>query len=148
MTYGSNVGDTASNAIVFMINGMNVQVQVLVAYYFLTNLDAEKRKDLLLFIIAEILKKDVCIANVTFDGLPANTKMCELLSACLDPFDMKPYFVEPSKKHKIYIVLDLSHCVKLVRNNFATRNILYDADNNKIKWTLLEKLVAFGKNCD
>lgn len=71
VTYGSNAGDTASNAIVFLVNGLNAQIQLPVAYYFITNLDGNSRKDLLIQIVNEILKRDVDIANITFDGLPA-----------------------------------------------------------------------------
>lgn len=70
------------------------------------------------------------------------------LGARLDPFDLQPFFIEQSTDHKIHIILDPSHCIKLVRNNFASRSILYDTDNNEIKWEFLVKLMNFGNKCD
>lgn len=126
------------------MNGVNAQIQAAIAYYFIRSLDAEQRKNLLLPIIGEVLKRDIEISNITFDGLPANAPMCDRLGANLDLFDSHTYFIEPSKHRRIHIILDPSHCIKLVRNNFANYGTLYDADNNEIKWEYLVKLVEFS----
>lgn len=145
VTYG-NSDEIATNAIVFFIKGVNTYIQIPVGYYFITNLGAESRKTLILQISAEILKRSVDISNITFDGLAANAMMCEMLGASFDPFDLKPYIIEPSKSHKINIILDPSHCIKLIRNNFASRGVLFNGSNEEITWKYISQLVDFSKS--
>lgn len=72
-------------------------------------------------------------------------RMCESLGAVLDLFNLQPYFIEPSSNHKINIILDPSHCAKLIRNKLTSSGILFDGDRNEIKWEYSSKLVAFGR---
>lgn len=150
VTYGNTEAteETANNAIVFLVNGINAHIKVPIAYHLITSIAAQSRLELLTQVIKSILERGVLIANITFDGLGSNATMCEMLGAKLDPFDLRPYFIEPSKGHKIQIILDPSHCIKLVRNNFANNEILYDDANRKIEWKYIRKLVEFGKNSD
>lgn len=148
VTY-SNIGnseDIANMAIVFFINGINARIQVPVAYYFIKGLDADTRKTLLNDITRQVLETGVIIANITFDGLPTNASMCALLGADLDPFHLRPFYTEPSKGHTIHIIVDPSHCVKLVRNNLAKRSTLYDVNGDKIEWDFFVKLVKLGQS--
>lgn len=144
VTYGENTETVANNAIVFFLNGISTQIQLPIGYYFITSLSAEQRKVLLLEILFALHECDVIISNVTFDGLPANALMCELLGADLNSEDMKPYFIDPHSGRKIYIMLDPSHCEKLVRNNLAGSGTIWDTDNGRIEWDLFSKLVEFG----
>lgn len=147
VTYG-NTEEIANNAIVFLVKGINTQITTAVEYHFITTIAAESRLPLITQIIKDILERDVIISNITFDGLASNATMCEMLGAKLDPFDLKTFFIEPSKCHKIQIILDPSHCIKLVRNNLANREILYDGNSEKIEWSYICKLVEFGKKND
>lgn len=72
--------------------------------------------------------------------------MCELLGASIEGENMKPYFIEPEYKHKIHIIFDPSHAIKLVRNNLASHGIIYDSEGGEIKWQYIEKLHKIGKN--
>lgn len=150
ITYGNSVNgdgmdEIANNAIVFLINGVSVLKRVPIAYHFITSIGAESRLRLITQIFEALSKINTKITNITFDGLAANASMCEMLGANLDPSNLQPYFSEPSKGEKVFIILDPSHAIKLVRNNFAAREILYDAEGNEINWRLLPKLVEFGE---
>lgn len=145
VSYGDST-DVANNAIVFLINGVNTHITLPIAYYFITTLTAEQRKTLLLEILNELFDCGIIISNVTFDGLPANALMCVLLGADLDSEELKPYFIHPKSNQKIYIILDPSHCQKLVRNNLSNYGIILDANDEEIKWEFFSKLVEFGKN--
>lgn len=148
ITHGENFDDVANNAIVFLVNSLNSHAQIPIAYYFITTITSEQRKTLLLDILSELFEREVIISNVTFDGLAANAKMCRLLGAVLDTDDLQPYFIEPNIGLKAYIILDPSHCEKLVRNILASREILWDSDGGEIKWQYFRKLVEFGKKTD
>lgn len=149
VTYGEDKTEVATNAIVFLMKGVNTHIQTIVANYLITTLSAEQRMLILLDIINECFKRNIIISNITFDGLFANATMCTYLGADIDPSDMNnviPYFTDPFSERKIYIIVDPSHTEKLVRNNLAARRIFYDSNGNEIKWEFIENLVKFGKN--
>lgn len=109
VTYGGQPEQIANNAIVFLVNGINAKIQVPIAYHFVTTLSAIERKKILLEVLSS--KRDIIISN-TFDNLPANILMCELLGASLKSNDMKTYFIDANTNHKIYIISCPSHCIK------------------------------------
>lgn len=147
VTYGDS-SEVASNAIVFLARGLNTDIKVPIAYYFITNITAEQRKAILLQILDRLFKNDINISNITFDGLAANARMCELLGASLQGEDMRTYFIEPQSKKKIYIIFDPSHAIKLLRNSLASRQVFFDNHNSQIKWSFFETLLEVGKNND
>lgn len=53
---------------------------------------------------------------------------------------------------KIHIILDPAHMIKLIRNQFAKGQILYEENNEKIEWHYVAKLnriqVAEGLRLD
>lgn len=144
VTYGREI-EIANNVIVFLINGVNTLIQIPIAYFFITSLSSEQRKTLLYSVLNEVQKIGLIVSNITFDGLVSNPKMCEYMGADFNTEDMKPFFIEPESKRKIYIIFDPSHCEKLVRNNLANRKILWDVDGGEIKWDYFIQLVDAGK---
>lgn len=138
VTYGNTLDQKANNAIVFLANGINSKIQVPVAYHFITSLTGRDRMIILLEILAVLFKRGVIIANITFDGLPANINMCTLLEASFKDGDMRTYFIEPYSQRKIYIISDPSHCIKLIRNNLFGRKEFVDA----------QALVEYGEKND
>lgn len=152
VTYGfegnPNVEDlpVATQAIVFMISGINEFFQIPVAYYFIHSLDAFDRQKLLLRVLKEVTEKTSArIANVTFDGYMSNATMCELLGANLND-DLKPSFKNPySDNNEIQIMLDPSHAEKLIRSTLDSQQILYDGDNKLIKWKYFADLYNYSK---
>lgn len=148
-TYGTDEnGDklVANQAIVFMVCGINERIQLPVAYHFIAKLIAEQRKDLLLSVIESLIKVGVKVANISFDGLSANRKMCMLLGANLNVYSKryKPYFVV-SNGDKIRITFDVCHMEKLVRGTIGTKEVIFDSDDNKIEWKYFQNLVNYNK---
>lgn len=133
----------AKNVIVFMINGINVNFNMPVAFYFIDSLTAIEKANLLREIIIAITTLDVRVLSITFDGLISNITMCNIFGANFDVDNCKPYFILPNDEHKIYIILDPSHMEKLARNCIASTKVLYDAQNSKIEWRFFETLEKF-----
>lgn len=148
VTYGPNQDETANNAIVFLVNGINAKVQVPVAYEFITALDGVYRMNMLRNVLGELHKRNVVIANITFDGLSANKTMCDLLGCDFESQEMKTHFTDPYSGREICVFFDPSHAIKLVRNNLYSRKELVDGDGNKIKWNHIKSLVEFGRKND
>lgn len=148
-TYGEDKlnKSIANQALVFMISDINSSFICPVAYHFITSLNAQKKKDLVWEVIVTLYNIGVEISSITFDGFAANPKMCNLLGANLDVYDpnFKTTFDGPDGK-PIYIFYDPSHMIKLVRNQFARKNILFGRQNDKIQWSYLQHLVNFKNN--
>lgn len=133
----------ATNVIVFMVNGVNVEFNFPIAYYFITSLTADEKIALLKDIVTEIRNCGVRVLNITFDGLNSNSTMCETLGATFEPNDWKPFFKLPGDDNKIYIIYDPSHMLKLMRNYLGNKKFFIDGDGSKIEWKYFESLENF-----
>lgn len=54
----------------------------------------------------------------------------------------------PDDSNKIYVILDPSHMIKLVRNTIALYTVLYGNDNKKIEWKFFEELEKLSRTDD
>lgn len=149
VTYGnqSNEPTIASQVIVFMITGLNMNLKVPIAYHFITSLNSTQRKELLTSVLNSISNVGVKVSTVTFDGLQANLTMCETLGANLDVYsdEFRPYFTDCNGK-RVYIIVDPCHVEKLVRNTLGRKEVLLDNDDEKVKWSFFEDLVSYSQN--
>lgn len=147
ISYGSrteeNSFEVANNAIVFMINGVNDNFNIPVAYHFIRELDGKERAVLLETVLTKVCELNIRVISVTFDGLPANIKMCERMGASFERKDLRPYFYFPSAADKTYIILDPSHMLKLARNAIGKQKILYDGNGGKIEWKYFQQLEIY-----
>lgn len=137
----------ASNVIVFMINGLNADIQQPIAFYFIQTLNAKDRANLVMEVIKEISQRGIRVANITFDGYKANATMCESFGANLtNPNgEYVTSFLNPYDGSKIRIIFDPSHMMKLWRNTLGDRKILYDG-KDKIEWNFFIRLVEMSRN--
>lgn len=140
----------AKEAIVFLLNGINSNFEFPVAYYLITSMDAQKKKEILENIIDAVTKCRIRISNITFDGLSSNIAMCGLLGAFLDVESPKfqPYFKNAITGENIYILFDPCHMEKIVRNTLAGKGVLFDADGDKIEWRYIESLRSYSEKND
>ena len=73
--------------------------------------------------------------------------MLSKLGASLSNDDMRPYFPHPCESgEKVYVMLDVCHMLKLVRNTCAQKGLLFDGKGNKISWQYVEKLHLSQEN--
>lgn len=136
--------DIATEALVFMFSATNDKLHLPVAYYFVTKkVDAATKMALLSDIINQLLDTGIELSAITFDGLRTNPSMCRLLGADLDVYSetFSPFF--NLENRGIGVLFDFSHVIKLARNVFGTKKVLFDADGNKIEWKYIEQLVEF-----
>ena len=83
----------------------------------------------------------VIVVSLTCDGPSCHFSMLTELGARLTPPDLKAYFLNPlDPSKKIYILLDVCHMLKLVRNTLGDGGILIDKNGNKIYWQYVAKL--------
>ena len=87
--------------------------------------------DLVLDCIQHLYTADITVRAVTCDGTEVNLSMFRHLGVVMD----KPYFGHPSNLEvKIFVVCDVCHMLKLVRNTLGDLKVLRDSDNNRICW--------------
>lgn len=105
--------------------------------------------------LSEFSKYNIPISSITCDGEQANQSTFELLGASLnyykDKANFKPYFINPFTRERIYLFFDSCHMIKLVRNYFSARKIIYCNGDKKIMWSFIvnlhEKQEAEGLHC-
>lgn len=119
----------AKEALVYLITGINERWKIPVAYFYIAGLTSQERAEITLQIINFIVPSGVNIIALTFDGLPANIKLCTELNADV-----------------YYIFFDAAHMLKLIRTAWATKRVVYDSNGNSIKWEFIETLVRLQEN--
>lgn len=138
----------ASNAIVFMLNGINVQFNLPVAHYFINNLDTSEKMFLLITVVKAITDIGLSITVITFDGLSTNITAMELLGASFDLNNMKPYIRNPIDNSKIFIMMDPPHMIKLMRNYIGSLKQMFDSTGRVIDWKFYELLELLREQKD
>lgn len=158
VSYGEKPGNdqntVAKQAIVFLLNGIDVNFEFPVAYYLIDELNMNERRDLVTKIISAVTRCGIKITNLTFDGHSANVPACELLGAKLKinlkvkNRTFKPYIINPITNERIFIIMDPCHMEKLVRNRWAACGVFFDGDGNKIEWRFIEALYNYSCSND
>nr|CAH7716790.1 unnamed protein product [Callosobruchus chinensis] len=140
--FDSDVLPHAKEVLVFMLVCINGSWKLPVGYFFLDGLTGIEKAELVKKCLTFIHQAGVTVASVTFDGAPVNFTMASCLGADFkDVNNLKTHFTDPEIGDDVFIFLDPSHMIKLVRNTFGSQEYLTDNDNNIIDWTFLEKLV-------
>lgn len=136
----------ATQALVYMASAVNDNFQLPLAYVFIKSITGEQKKTILTQVIEELLKNDVLVTNVTFDGHSTNIAMCNRFGAKLSVLkdDLNPSFLVNG--HKVNVILDSCHMDKLVRNTLATFGKLFDEHDNEIRWKYFVELVRFSSD--
>lgn len=130
----------ANNAIVFMLKGINFEMCLPVAHYFINTLNGEEKATLLKAIITKVTSYSVRVLSVTFDGLSTNIKTCRILGANFALKKFRPFIKIPGDDRRIYVILDPSHLLKLSRNIIGNHKLLTDGAGQKIEWRFFENL--------
>lgn len=128
--------ELATQAIVFMVKGVNDPLLIPVAYYFINSLTGVQRANLLSGVITAVTDSGARVRSVTFDGLPANIAMCEYLGANMNSrsLNFNPLIDHPTADGlKIPIVLDPCHLEKNARNTLAGKGLFMDDQDRKIE---------------
>lgn len=141
-----NLDEAANQVIVLMAIGINDHFKLPIAYHFIKRLGAEDKAELVLSAIDSLNRAGVVVPNISFDGHSSNKRMCTLLGANLklssDQF--QPYFLNRNGD-RVYIIFDVPHMEKLVRNILSDHKKLFDSDGGVIEWKFYEDLVQLSK---
>lgn len=131
----------AKEAFVVMAVGLNDSWKVPIAYFFIKSITSEMKRNLILTSVSKLYDVGVLVKGVVFDGAANNIRMAQLLGCCLDPKGMQPSFKHPcDPNEEVYVLLDVCHMLKLMRNVFGDYKYLRDEHGEAIKFSYIEKL--------
>ena len=131
----------AKEALVLMAVAVNGSWKVPCGYFFIDGLNGKERANLVKVCIKKLSDVGVNVVSLTCNGTSCHFTMLQELGACLNIENLQCYFVHPLDKNKnIYVLLDVCHMLKLVRNTLGSYGILIDKDDNKVCWKYIIEL--------
>ncbi|CAH2109301.1 unnamed protein product [Euphydryas editha] len=141
---GEDEDTTATQALVFMLVSINDSCKLPVNYSQslpIAGINAERKANLIKICLHKCHEVGVTVANLTFDGCATNLKAAEILGCQLTNLNnIKTHFPHPSTSEKVCIFLDPCHVIKLIRNTFERKRVIFDGNNGQIRWQLLINL--------
>nr|CAI5852337.1 unnamed protein product [Callosobruchus analis] len=138
----SDILPEAKEVLVLMLVCINDAWKIPIGCFFLDGLGGVEKAGVVQKALEFIHQSGVTVTSITFDGAPVNFTMCKYLGANIHNLDsLKPYFTNPVTGDKVYIFLDPSHMIKLVRNSFGSQKYFTDMTENQISWDYLVKLL-------
>lgn len=131
----------ASSALVLLVNAVNERFKIPVAYYFTNTANADEQANIDRVVLISLSEVYVEVVSRTFDGARPNVKTAELLGAEIwNPDKLDCTFKHPSTGKPVQVFLDICHMLKLVRNTFGNKGVIYDSDGGEIRWVWLVQL--------
>lgn len=159
--------NVASEAILFLLDCVNADMHVPVAYFMVSSefaryeyfsiflleviycyfilcppdLDCSQRANIVQEVINFIETNDIRMISLTIDGWPRehSIEMCAQLAANSSEDNMQSLF-QSLNGNNIHVVFEASCLVTLLRNMLAYKGMIYDANNRQIRWDLITKL--------
>lgn len=129
-------GEMADHALVFMLQGLHKKFKQPIAHYFVKGTISTQK-----LVVKNVIKtvRDVgytVVATVCDQG-PTNVGALNLLKRfCGNPADSNYFIVN---KEKVFIIFDVPHLFKSIRNDFLNGGTLVMA-NKKAKWSHIIQL--------
>ncbi|KAJ4923428.1 hypothetical protein JOQ06_021427 [Pogonophryne albipinna] len=123
---GNNETDVATEALVFMVVGLQGHWKAPIAYYLTKSLSPETQRVLLSHALEELDARGIRVVSVTMDGHASNVTMCNQLGCELKGNPQEPLqtsFPHPSTGDKVFVMMDACHMLKLARNMLQTSRI-------------------------
>uniref|UniRef100_A0A2A4JUC7 THAP-type domain-containing protein n=1 Tax=Heliothis virescens TaxID=7102 RepID=A0A2A4JUC7_HELVI len=131
----------ATQAYVFLLVSVNESWKIPIAYFFINSFTAENKSNLIKIALSKCHTVGIKVISLTFDGCKTNLSAMKLLGCNMDDaHNLKPFFKHPTADYDVFVFLDACHMIKLMRNLFESKKIIYNKDNNQIKWRLVEDL--------
>lgn len=132
--------ELATEALVFMLVGLNSHWKSPVGYYLTKGLTSDTQTELLQHCLESLTTLGFQVHCITMDGHATNIAMCKNLGASLNvAAGLKPYFTLPNCNFKTFIMLDPCHMVKLARNTLQTYHVIR-SPKGFIQWNYIKDL--------
>ena len=116
-----------------MVVASNASWKIPVGYFLISGMNGSERANLVKTCLKKLHEVGIEVISLTCDGPSCNFGMISQLGASLDVENFKTFFPHPlDQDKKVFIMLDICHMIKLVRNTLGKGLILVDKDGGKI----------------
>lgn len=106
----------ATHALVVMLNGINMDITIPIAYFFITTLISQEKAILMAAILKALTDIGIRVVNFTFDGIKSNLGGSEIFGASFKMQNTSPIIINPDNEKRVFCILDPPHMIKLIRN--------------------------------
>ena len=131
----------AKDALVFMVVSLNESWEVPCGYFFIDTLGGIQTANMVKVCIQRLHDVSVKVISLSCDGPSCHFSTLSSLGETLKASSMIPCFPHPQDQNKkIYVLLDVCHMLKLVKNSLAEGGILIDKDGRRVQWQYLVEL--------
>ena len=129
---GEDVDTVAKEGLIIMVMGLRGRWKAPVAYYVTAGVSAETQKKLITATLGTLSDCGLVVHGLTTDRRTTYVAMAKLLGCQLDLSEpLKPL---PESEHKIHVIFDAYHMIKLVRNLLHTYGT-FQSPSGLIKWS-------------
>lgn len=114
-----NQSDIASEALVFLVVGLQGYWKAPIGYYLTKSLTPETQSVLVVHALEELNQRQIKVVCMTMDGHASNISMCTQLGCDLKATPCEPlktHFPHPRTRDKVFVMMDACHMLKLTRN--------------------------------
>ncbi|XDV45352.1 hypothetical protein PO909_013466 [Leuciscus waleckii] len=114
-----NQSDIASEALVFLVVGLQGYWKAPIGYYLTKSLTPETQSVLVVHALEELHQRQIKVVCMTMDGHASNISMCTQLGCDLKATPCEPlktHFPHPRTRDKVFVMMDACHMLKLTRN--------------------------------
>lgn len=127
-----NQNKEARAALFIMATEINGSKAIPIGYILTNGIDADVTATVLRESIIKLHENGAKVIGVTFDGLPSNFTAAEKLGANLkiDDDNFASFFSHPTTGDPVFVLLDPSHMIKLLRNMWKNVEFYMDSQNN------------------
>lgn len=139
---GMNETDVATEALVFMVVGLQGHWKAPIAYYLTNSLSPNTQKVLIVHALEELHERGIRVVCVTMDGHASNISMCTQLGCQLKANSLVPlktFFAHPVTGEKVFVMMDACHMLKLARNMLQAYSPI-TSSTGQINWTFIVQL--------
>lgn len=127
----------ASYALVLMVCGIDGDFKIPIGYFLNNGTKTDELADIITEAMFRLSNVGVQLASMTYDGATENIAAAKALGATLE----NPYIINRfDSDNKVYVILDVPHMLKLVRNCLGNKKILYYQDG-KVEWKFITDLI-------
>ena len=110
-------------------------------YFLIAGLSGADRAILVNQCLMKLYDVGVQVVSLTCDGPSFHLSMMKELGASLDPENFNPSFIHPSdEKLLVFIIFDVCHMLKRVRNVLGDWGVIVDELGQEIKWQYFVEL--------
>lgn len=132
----------ATKAFVLMLVCLKENWKIPLGYFLVDDFSSKQVASTLGICLQKLHLVGVNVNALVCDGCPSNIRALNLLGTNISHVgDLKTTFPHPTTNVDVAVFLDACHMIKLVRNVFEKKRILFNGQGQRIEWKFLSRLL-------